>query len=130
MQVNTVSLCPSFICLGDRMPELSELYRDIVPKYAAKWRDLGVELKIPVHQLDCIAVNHTNHPQYSEQCCKAVLLKWMETTPNPTWTVLQKAIDGLSGLSYEESSESKRVVMISYLILCVVQFVCVFYIFP
>ena len=114
-----VNLCSS-LCLGDRMPELSELHRDIVPKYAAKWRDLGVELKIPVHQLDCIAVNHTNHPQYSEQCCKAVLLKWMEITPNPTWTVLQKAIGGLSGLSYERSLESKRVVMISHLILCVV----------
>ena len=90
------------------MPELSELYRDIVPKYAARWRDLGVELKIPAHHLNTIAVNNVNHPLYCEQCCKAVLQKWMEVTPNPTWTVLRKTIDGLSGLSYEGSSESKR----------------------
>ena len=106
------------------MPELSELYRDIVPQYAAKWRDLGVQLKIPVNRLDSIAVNHTNHPQYSEQCCKAVLQKWMEITPNPRWTVLQKAIDGLSGLSIEGSSESKRVVMIS---VCCLVYMCILY---
>ena len=94
------------------MPELSELHREIVPKCAARWRDLGVELKIPVDRLDIIAVNHTNHPSYSEQCCKAVLKKWMETTPNHTWTVLQKAVDGVFGLSYEVSSESKRDIII------------------
>ena len=96
------------------MPELSELHREIVPKCAAKWRDLGVELKIPVHHLDAIAVNNAHHPSYSQQCCTAVIQKWMEITPNPTWTVLQKAIDSLSGLSYEGSSESKRDVIVMY----------------
>ena len=88
------------------MPELSELHRDIVPKYAARWRDLGVELQIPVEHLNIIAADNVHHPSYSEHCCKAMLQKWMEITPNPTWTALQKAVD-LSSLSYEGSSESK-----------------------
>ena len=95
-----------FLCLGDSKLELSELYRDIVPKYAAKWRDLGVELKIQKYQLDAIAADNANHLSYNEQCCKAVLQKWMEITPNHTWNMLQKAIDGLSGLSYGRISES------------------------
>ena len=91
------------------MPELSELHREIVPKCAARWRDLGIELKIPQHHLNTIAVDNTNHPSYSEQCCKAVLQKWMEITPKPTYTTLQKAFDCLAtSLSHEGSSESKR----------------------
>ena len=90
------------------MPELSELHRDIVPKCAARWRDLGVELKIPVNRLDIIAVDNVNHPSYSEQCCKAVLQKWIEVTPKPTCAMLRKAVDCLSSLSHKGSSESKR----------------------
>ena len=81
-------------------PELSELHRHIVPKYAARWRDLGVQLTIPQHHLNTIAVNNTNHPSYNEQCCKAMLQKWMEITPNATWSVLQMAIDSLSDSSH------------------------------
>ena len=81
---------------GSRKSEVSELHRYIVPKYAARWRDLGVQLKIPEHHLNTIATNNTNHPFYSEQCCKAMLQKWMEITPDPTWSILQMAIDCLS----------------------------------
>ena len=65
-----------------------------MPKYAAKWRDLGVQLKIAEHYLNTIAVDYCNHPSYSEQCCKAVLQKWMEST-DATWDMLQTAIDCL-----------------------------------
>ena len=81
-------------------PEVSELHRHIVPKYAAKWRDLGVQLKIPEHHLNTIAVNNTNHPFYSEQCCKAMLQKWMEITPDATWSILQMATNCLSDSSH------------------------------
>ena len=76
--------------------------------YAARWRDLGIQLKIPMHHLDTIAVNHVNHPSYSQQCCKAMLQKWMEITPNATWHMLQRGIDGLMCISQEGSSESKK----------------------
>ena len=85
---------------GSGKPEVSELHRNIVPKYAARWRDLGVQLKIPEYHLEAIAVNNTNHPSYSEQCCKAMLQKWMEITPDATWSILQMAIDCLSDSSH------------------------------
>ena len=81
---------------GSEKPEVSELHSRIVPKYAARWRDLGVQLKIPEHHLNAIAVNNTHHPSYCEQCCKVMLQKWMEITPNATWSMLHMAIDCLS----------------------------------
>ena len=91
----------SHLSSGSGKPEISELHKHIVPKYAARWRDLGVQLKIPEHHLNTIAVDNTNHPFYSEQCCKGMLQKWMEITLNPTWIMLQMAIGCLSDLSDE-----------------------------
>ena len=85
---------------GSEKPEVSELHSRIVPKYAARWRDLGVQLKIPEHHLNTIAVNNTNHPSYCEQCCKAMLQKWLKITPNATWSILHMAIDYLSDSSH------------------------------
>ena len=91
---------------GNRKPEVSELHKHIVPKYAARWRDLGVQLKIPEHHLNTIAVNNTNHPSYSEQCCKAVLEKWMDITHNATWNMLHLAIDHFTTSSHNSNYES------------------------
>ena len=76
-----------------------------MPRYAARWKDLGVQLNIPIHDLDIIAVNNTNHPSYSEQCCKAMLQKWMEMTTKPSWDILQKALDHLPNSSHDKSKE-------------------------
>ena len=81
-------------------PKISELHSRIVPKYAARWRDLGVQLKVPEYHLNTIAVNNTNHPSYCQECCKALLQKWMEITPNATWSMLYMAINCLSDSSH------------------------------
>ena len=91
---------------GNRKPELSELHRQIVPKYAARWRDLGVQLKIPINYLDEIAEDNANRPSCSRKCCKAMLQKWMEITPNATWDMLHSAIDCFNSLSCNGNSES------------------------
>ena len=81
--------------IGNKTPEISELHRAIVPKYAARWEDLGIQLKIPEHHLDTIAANNKNSKSYCQDCCKAMLKKWMEITPKATWSMLQKAINNL-----------------------------------
>ena len=81
--------------IGNEKPEISELHRSVVPKYAARWKDLGIQLKIPEHDLDTIVANNKNSQSYCQDCCKAMLKKWMEITPNATRNVLQKAIDDL-----------------------------------
>ena len=90
-----------YLSLGSEKLEVSELHRHIVPKYAARWKDLGVQLKIPEHHLNTIAVNNTNHPSYCQECCKMMLQKWIEITPNATWSMLQKAIGCLSDSSHD-----------------------------
>ena len=97
--------------LQNTTPEFSDLYRNIVPKYAARWKDLGIQLKLPVHNLDVIAIDHVNHPSYSEECCKAMLKKWMQVNFKPTWDELYQAIDGLPLLSDDGNSKSMYVCM-------------------
>ena len=105
---NKLISCFLKLSLGDKIPDFIELHQNIVPIYAARWKDLGIQLRIPIHQLDTIAVNYVNHPSYSQQCCKAVLQKWIEITPNPTMNILQTAIDGLTNLSQNDNSQSKK----------------------
>ena len=81
--------------LGYKTPTLSELQRMIVPNYAAKWKELGELLKLPVHSLDVIAIDNKNHPYFKQQCCMAVLEMWLKRTTVPTWSIMQKAIDDL-----------------------------------
>ena len=92
--------------MPDERPKLPELFRKIVPKYAARWKDLGVQLGIPIYHLDAIEEDNANRQSFTQQCCKAMLRKWMESTPDPTWNILQKAIDCLCDLSDDGSSES------------------------
>ena len=91
---------------GNRKPDVSELHKHIVPKYATRWRDLGVQLKLPISHLDEIAEDNANRPSCSRKCCKAMLQKWMKITPNATWDMLHSAIDCLSDLSHDGNSES------------------------
>ena len=81
--------------IGNEKLEIPELHRFFVPKYAARWKDLGIQLKIPEYHLDTIATNNKNSESYCQDCCKAILKKWMEITPNANWNMLQKAIDNL-----------------------------------
>ena len=76
--------------------EIADLCKTIVPEYAARWNDLGMQLKIPQYHLDAIAVDKVNHPSHSAECCKAMLQKWMEITPAANWDMLQAAIECLS----------------------------------
>ena len=95
--------------LGDETPNFSDLHRIIVPRYAPRWRDLGVQLNIPISYLDTIAINNKNHPHHCHQCCTVMLQRWMEITTKPSWDILHKAIDHLPDqLPHDSSSKSKK----------------------
>lgn len=95
----------SINALGDVQPKQSDLNRYIVSKFAARWNDLGIQLKVPRHYLDAIVADKSNHPS-SEQCCKAMLQKWIEITPNATWNILQQSTIHLPDLASKETFES------------------------
>ena len=99
--------------LGNAKPELRDLHKYIVPKYATKWEELGLLLKVPTHHLDIIKCDH---PSSCKECCKAMFKKWMEITLDATWDKLRKAINELPS-----SKESTSVLLIksnNYVIRC------------
>ena len=53
-----------------------------------KWKDLGVQLLPP----ETVGTIEQNHPQNVVSCCKRVLEEWRETTTDPTWNQLIRAL--------------------------------------
>ena len=53
--------------------ELADVYKNVVPKYAARWKDLGIELKISTYHLDAIEANNVHHPSHVQQCRKDMM---------------------------------------------------------
>ena len=112
LYVHTVAtwLHTNYLCILilDEVPELSDLNKIIVPKYTARWKDLGIELKILLYYLEAIEVDYVHYKSYNEQCCRAMLQKWMQMTPKPTWNKLNKAINNLPLLSHDGNTKSKK----------------------
>ena len=74
---------------------LKDLYDHVLRDVACKWKDLGVQLlRSDQHtELDII---EKNHPRDVVECCKCVLKKWLDTTPNATWSQLISALKSSS----------------------------------
>ena len=54
--------------------------------------DLGVQLNIPMYNLQAIKENNAHRVSHNERCCQDMLIKWMNITKNPTWSILREAI--------------------------------------
>jgi len=100
------------LSLGNKIPDLRSLYKHVVPKYAHRWRDLGVHLQFDHSTLQII---HTNYRNDAEECCKDLLHRWLkrETSATATWDRLFSAIDHLS--QEFNSSEKGLALVMCYL---------------
>jgi len=74
---------------------MRDLNRYVTKKYAADWKDIGLELGL---QLDTLKIIKRNNPQQAEDCCEEVLDKWLKLTPNATWKTLEVALTNVSRL--------------------------------
>ena len=87
----------NFICyyniLGDGVPSVQDLYLSVVPQYAVHWEALGIALGLEQHHLEIISQDNAHNPKRTEDCCKAMLLKWLKEIPSPTWDKLDDAIN-------------------------------------
>ena len=63
--------------------------------YASRWRDLGIQLEIPVHILDTISVDNRHVPAHSQTCCLDMLNRWMQRNADICWNELNTAIANL-----------------------------------
>ena len=66
-----------------------------VPKFACKWRDVGIQLLKATHQ-HALNVIERNSGNDVEECCKRMIDKWLETDKNAKWIQLIKALKSAS----------------------------------
>jgi len=72
---------------------MRDLENHVVLKWASKWRDLGIQLKIDYHLMDNI---EHDYPTACEQCCRKMLAEWLDNTPAACWEDVITAMDHLS----------------------------------
>jgi len=74
---------------------MRDLANHVVPRWASKWRNLGMQLKIDYHLMDNI---QQDFPSDCEMCCNKMLAEWLQSNSAACWEDLIVAVDNL--LSY------------------------------
>ena len=74
-------------------PTMKNLNRYVTKKYAADWRDIGIELDLPLHTLDIISKNNQHE---CVACFQSTLDNWLKSTPDATWRMLEVAITNVT----------------------------------
>ena len=57
-----------------------------------RWRDLGLEL---VDSNKILKVIETNHPSDVDTCCRLMFEKWLDKTPDASWSQLVTALNNI-----------------------------------
>ena len=83
----------SFLSLvppGDDRPGLGDLYINVIPQYAARWKALGAIVGLKDYEIDNISEDYANR---SIEGCAAMLMKWLRKNPTASWGKLDDAIN-------------------------------------
>ena len=80
--------------LGDKRPSLKQLYKEVIPQYAAHWREIGIMLGL---ENDLLNIIHADNPHSVEKRCGIMLVKWLQREPSASWKNLSDAIDEFEG---------------------------------
>ena len=94
----------SYVSIEERptMRQLQEVMR-IDIGIATRWRDLGLEL---VDSIQLLRVIEANHPSDVVSCCIAMFEKWLERTPDASWSQLVTALNNI-GMNTAADAVSK-----------------------
>ena len=82
-----------FVLVSDIVPEdfLSKL---VILPVAAKWKELGIQLQVPIHKLNEFQANNSGHPDSSQRCLSDMFIWWLNNL-RPTLETLAKALHSL-----------------------------------
>ena len=72
------------------VPKLKDLYQHVTPHYAADWKEIGIELGLPIGELRAI---EAGYPTNVKWCCNQMLEKWLEMDSAASWGKLFTAIE-------------------------------------
>ena len=74
---------------------MRDLNTHIVEQQAAHWERLGLELGLKDYQIGNISRDNEHNPNRSITCCRAVLERWLQEIPSPTWDKLDDALNNI-----------------------------------
>lgn len=71
------------------------IHRLVVPRVAARWRFVGLQLELSPARLDIV---HGNHVMNMEECCTAMFEEWLRGGPGTgnkqrVWESVLRAVD-------------------------------------
>ena len=69
-----------------------------------KWRDVALQLGIPVDKLDHIKATHPD----SADCLRETVKEWLTTSPAPTWQILTSALQSRTVNEHELAGRLKE----------------------
>jgi len=75
--------------IESKQPTIGELSEKIIPKYAARWRSIGIGLQISTETLEIIKYNNPNN---AIGCCMDMFIKWLEIDNTATWERLKEIL--------------------------------------
>ena len=72
--------------------QLAEVMRIEDIEIATKWYELGLEL---VDSNKVLKVIEADNPRNTNTCCRVMFEKWLEKTPNASWSQIVTALDNI-----------------------------------
>ena len=72
--------------------QLAEVMRIEHIEIATKWYELGLEL---VDSFKILKEIEADNPHNTNTCCRVMFEKWLEKTPNASWSQLVTALDNI-----------------------------------
>ena len=79
------NICFNFVETHPTERYWNQLY---IEQHALHWREIGLELNLTSAILDNIEANNENHKNKVQDCCKAMLKRWLKEEPKATWKKL------------------------------------------
>ena len=85
---------------------MKDLLQRVTPQYAADWKRIGIQLNLPIGELNAI---EAGYPTNVKWCCDKMLEKWLETDLTASWkkilTAIQASVVPGNSLSDREGTE-------------------------
>ena len=78
-----------------------------------RWRELGQEL---LNSNDTLQVIEADHPNDDNSCCHLMFEKWLEITPNASWSRLVTALNNIE-LNTAANAVSKQYELGKYIVM-------------
>ena len=71
----------------------SSAMKDLVKlPVAAEWKQLGVQLGVPIHTLDEIQANHKHSPNFAQECLTDMFTWWLNNGRDVTYERFERGL--------------------------------------